>query len=640
MLNQSDPILLPRLTLRVGVTGHRPNKLNLEQQRRVRGSTESILKCLSQAARHVRKTHSDVLAESDTDLRLVTSLAEGADTIIAKAAREAGYRLDVILPFPKQAFASDQCFSAEARSTFHDFLADPSLHSLLELDGDPDDGYSASLGYLAAGRRVVAHSDILLAVWNGEREDGIGGTAQIVREALDHGVPVIWMRPDGDARLVVDRSSRSDFDKHTAILTQDDGCSQDLSNLVRDQLSPPKAEEEAGFRLRRFMREPHRTGSTWSQYDLMRKILTGRKYKLRLDYSVDSPVKEASDRYEERERLIGGDRFAGSMKDKLESRRRRADNVALHCSHAYRSTYILNFFLAAFAVLVGLLSVFWWTLDNGAVQNSVVVKAAFVSIEVVLILIILISTRLGRSSNRDWHVRWLEARSIAELLHSAQFLSLIGSTAAPRGQIDGHEEKAWVEWYVRATLREVGPPTGHLTSGAIKSVIKSVIEDEISGQIKYNEDAKESYREIDHKLHLWGERLFKATLFVGILYVCIAMLYLTGKLLHWDHSLESVKYFKNPIKAVVTVLGAGLPAFGAALFGIRATGDFRVASEQAERTLVELKDLSMRLEKEAAEENPSRERVSRLIYELTQVLVSNLRDWTKIYRSRELQLPA
>jgi hypothetical protein len=41
---------------------------------------------------------------------------------------------------------------------------------------------------------VVRHSDLLIAIWDGDREGGgLGGTAEIVAYAASAGVPVWWI---------------------------------------------------------------------------------------------------------------------------------------------------------------------------------------------------------------------------------------------------------------------------------------------------------------------------------------------------------------------------------------------------------------------------------------------------------------
>ena len=93
---------------------------------------------------------------------------------------------------------------------------------------------------------------------------------------------------------------------------------------------------------------------------------------------------------------------------------------------------------------------------------------------------------------------------------------------------------------------------------------------------------------------------------------------------------------KDLIKSIVTVFGAGLPAFGAALFGVKATGDFKAAAEQAKRTLTKLNSLKPELERE--QKNPTSDSSLRLLSKLTGTLTTDLREWANIYELRELSL--
>lgn len=636
---QNSPInsaQTPRLTLRVGVTGHRPNKLEPDQMTRLSEIATTMLGELSKITNGIHAAHSNVLAAGPPNLRLVTSLAEGADTIVAHAARDCGYRLDVILPFPKAAYVEAQQFSTDAKRIFEAFLADRESHSLLELDGTPDDLRLADNAYLEAGRLMVAHSDVLMAVWNGQREDGVGGTAQILREAIERGVPVIWIKPGGDASLVTEGSQLAE-EARTTDITSDRGFNlDDLSRVVCALVAPPNRDPstserntpDARQRLERFLDEPDRDGSYWSAYTLMRYVLIGRPFKPRVDYTVDPATENAWRQFNLRTKKIGGDEFASRLQNHLEARWRRADNVALHYSHVYRSAYILNYALASIAVIAGLLSVFWWN-----APDAVFIKASCVLIEVLLIGCIMRLTSKGNHRNGSWHTRWLEARSAAELLRSARLLALVARTATPR--IDPHlRDDAWVEWYVRSTLREIGIPSGTLDSSALDTAITSAIDDEINDQITYNTNAKAAYHDIDHKLHAWGNKLFKATLIIGVSYLLLAVAYVIN---HRFEIIQVSPQLKDFIKASVTFFGAGMPALGAALFGIQATGDFKVASEQTARTSRELADLKLQLENERHDPKPGR--TSQLLLALTQTLTSDLRDWAKIYRMRELTLP-
>ena len=612
----------PRLSLRIGVTGHRPNKLDATAQDHVADAARAVLDCLSAATKGLQETHATVFAPCAPDLRLVTALAEGADMILAHSARNLGMRLDVILPFPRTEYVAAQGMQSDALAAFDGFIVE--AHSVHELDNRR--GETEGTAYLTAGRRMLAHVDLLVAVWDGASAAGVGGTAQITAEAVETGIPVVWIRPDGTACLVTESSHLNAFECGTPIRKPGTPCSEALAEVVRARLAPPEGGSKARIRLERFQTAATPTSSTWCIYDFLRYLALGRKLQLRVNYRPDPDTEAAWTRFRCRANDFGGAEFARALAEGLEARWRHADALALHCSHAYRSTYVANFGLAALAVATGLLSVFWWSHSD-----SVLIKACFVTAEVGLIGIILWLTRHGGESVSDWHARWLESRAVAELLRSARIPALIGDTAAhPREPGRDDAPDAWVEWYVRATLREVGPPACVLDANTLRTAIDAALEDEIDGQLSYNRGAVHATHTLDHWLHIWGERLFIATFFVGIAYIVVALLAAVG-------AIYLAGGWKEIVKAMTTFVGGGFPALGAALFGIRATGDFLVAGEQARGTIVELESLKARLISLKAD--PSQEQTSLLLMMLTRALATDMRDWAKIYRLRELILP-
>ena len=66
----------------------------------------------------------------------------------------------------------------------------------LELDGDKARQMDRS--YDVAGRFVVRHCDLLIAIWDGEQGNGRGGTADIVQYATTTDVPVWWIHASDD----------------------------------------------------------------------------------------------------------------------------------------------------------------------------------------------------------------------------------------------------------------------------------------------------------------------------------------------------------------------------------------------------------------------------------------------------------
>lgn len=50
-----------------------------------------------------------------------------------------------------------------------------------------------TLFYEAAGREILKQADLLIAVWDGQKARGRGGTGQMVKEAIINKIPVIWI---------------------------------------------------------------------------------------------------------------------------------------------------------------------------------------------------------------------------------------------------------------------------------------------------------------------------------------------------------------------------------------------------------------------------------------------------------------
>jgi hypothetical protein len=48
--------------------------------------------------------------------------------------------------------------------------------------------------YLAVGLYVLDRCDVLVAIWDGQGAQGLGGTAEIVLEARRRGLPLAWVR--------------------------------------------------------------------------------------------------------------------------------------------------------------------------------------------------------------------------------------------------------------------------------------------------------------------------------------------------------------------------------------------------------------------------------------------------------------
>ena len=115
----------------------------------------------------------------------ITSLAIGTDQLFARSVLERNGTLEVVVPFDKY----ETTFAETDRAEFERLFQLSSRTETLPRVGSDDECY------LAAGRRVVDLSDMLITVWDGEPARGRGGTADIVHYALTRHMPLVHINP-------------------------------------------------------------------------------------------------------------------------------------------------------------------------------------------------------------------------------------------------------------------------------------------------------------------------------------------------------------------------------------------------------------------------------------------------------------
>lgn len=180
------------MALTVGVTGHRPAGLGRIDkgilERRVRETLAFL----------ASRIHSG--KGGGQPPRLLSPLAEGADRLVARLALEGGWELVSILPFARRDYERD-FLTSDSRREFSRLLA--KARTVRELGGVRQGPAGPEEAYAAVGAAVVEESDFLLALWDGERARGRGGTGEVVDSAVEHGIPVIWIDARPPHRIMV-----------------------------------------------------------------------------------------------------------------------------------------------------------------------------------------------------------------------------------------------------------------------------------------------------------------------------------------------------------------------------------------------------------------------------------------------------
>jgi len=118
---------------------------------------------------------------------VISPLAEGADRLVARRAlTRSKARLVVPLPLPQRDYITD-FESDESKNEFCDLLAQAEQIVTLPLAPTRDQAYAA------VGRYVLDHCDVLIAIWDGQGAQGIGGSGDIVTQARRRGLPLAWI---------------------------------------------------------------------------------------------------------------------------------------------------------------------------------------------------------------------------------------------------------------------------------------------------------------------------------------------------------------------------------------------------------------------------------------------------------------
>lgn len=158
---------VPRPVLLVGVTGHRC--LLADELPAIRAQVRAWLQQLSRL-------------DATVPVVVLSSLAAGADQLVAQEALALGLRLRVPLPLPLHHYLKD--FTAAERNELQALLARAELLDWREFEPDHAtsyEGWARDLYYAQCGAYISEHSHVLIALWDGAFSPRVGGTAQVVQ---------------------------------------------------------------------------------------------------------------------------------------------------------------------------------------------------------------------------------------------------------------------------------------------------------------------------------------------------------------------------------------------------------------------------------------------------------------------------
>ncbi len=469
-----------------------------------------------------------------TEAKLLTGLAEGADVIAARAWREAGHGpIHVVFPF------------LEDRPP-------PEERALAELASWLDGASTARKGrnpHLAQTRWILGSADLLVAVWSGEHGRGAGGTADAVRLALEHGIPVVWVQPGSPRlRLIQPQHLAEDFGFQEFI----EMLEEERAPLVAELTAPAlrRALEDVGVEAADRptpAREPLRRHRRAHIYGWFRRTLGGPIAPLD---NAEAPADLAAQ--PGFARLTSALKAAGAEAEQL---------GALHRSHQ-----VILLGLAVAAAITGSLPGMWPDLKPWCVAGELALALA-------ALLIWLDSERTHT------HQRWAVARRITEDLRIERVSWTIGMPSSRHGILAVSAEDAARE------RRRAGLPVGVFDEDRVRRWGRWAVDELMGGQAAYHRRHGLTNGRISHRVHLFENLSFTILLTVLVGYLATAA---------WDAIVGGAGP-PHWVGGLVFMAGAIVPAIGAAGLALEATLSLREEAQRSSELAVRLETLATSL---------------------------------------------
>jgi hypothetical protein len=550
----------PRLALTIGVTGHRLHR-NPPADGGADAHVFDVAAVETAIAEFFRATASTLAAlefgthppfsAAQPVVTLISSLAEGADRIAARAALAAGFAVDVVSPCPLSIYVGTFADDA-SRAEFEALLAKARARLILPLAGKPEQPVAERLprSFQSAGLTMLAQSDLLLAVWDGKPAEGRGGTGEIVDEAVRWGVPVVAVDPaNGATRLLWP----DDLSDETYVRRAQDiapcPVASDLRAVIERLVAPPASPQER-FGLDEYLSYRLDAGHAGAK--------GGARASLVFDGTdIESP----RTRWPLVSAAIGAAPANLGAAKRYADALRAAEEVAGRSARRYRRLFMLSSAMSAAAALL--------VAAAARSHGAHLLAAGFEFVTVALV-----GGLVYWATRRRWHSQWFEAREVVERLRIVTTPWLLGAWPASLrpGQV------AWPGWYARAIARELPLFSGDLGEflGEARDILAALVDEQSS----YHVANAERLERRDRLFERVGLALLLASLANNALY-------LIGKATAWA-SLADFELWG--LAAAIF-----LPAAATASYGVRLFGDFEDLARRSRRTAKELQTVKSHL---------------------------------------------
>lgn len=607
-----------RLILRVGVTGHRPDKLDEIKLDALNNQLARIFEQLQNIVTDAHKNAAGAYTPEAPLIRIISPLADGADQIVAKKAIENKFELQCPLPF----FRPEN--SNEAEKLYGKNLNDAIV---LELDGS---GENKEEAYLAAGRMVLRHSDVLIAIWDKNDARGVGGTAQIIQEARKLWIPTIWI------------NSVNPNDAHLFDPSKDEGQDSNglsgLTELLLKKLIPPVEKKKHDSkdhddRKKDLRKEYFKESMPQFNIKFLWKFLSQlAHWRIALP-----PPKKDEPKYSVETGTQLQD-IVSKIEIKLHDHYKFADQLASRYSQVYLGGFIWNFMMSGYAVMFAFLAFVLEVSTLGYAELFAIAEL----IAIASIILIYLGDKKGR-----WYDRRIDYRLLAELLRQTRFLITIGripplSAPQPIHSHYGDPSASWVYWHYLAIVKQLGLPQTKLTPEYLRAAAR-LIKSETDEQVSYHDQKSHQNFKINQRLHKWAVRMFILAAIGCSLHVAkhffskIEQIQYIGPVLH-EYVGPFLEEHEDDVNELLSFFSIVSPAFGAALAGIRSQGEFERVARHYSAMAEYLNEKSKELEDIQHVSNLTSASLARLVDDIAEKRIQEVLDWRIVFHERPIEL--
>jgi hypothetical protein len=164
----------------------------------------------------------------------------------------------------------------------------------------------------------------------------------------------------------------------------------------------------------------------------------------------------------------------------------------------------------------------------------------------------------------------------------------------------------------------MGCPSGSIDAARAHGLAKAIADHEVAPQVAYHERHAEQIDMLDHRLEAIGTCLFGATVLVSLATIV-------------GYAADAA--FINSYGNWFTLVSAGFPALGTAIFGIRFQADFGGDAVRSMATASTLRQIDGELRKDA-----SLSRAADLAEQAGRIMLADLDEWRLVNQQRDLSV--